>query len=430
MFAGFFRYTEEEFKELWENAIFVVDTNVLLNFYKYTTKDTTKSLFNILKKLKEAGRLFIPYQVALEYFFNYEENMNKQREGLDLLVTKLMNLKEKAEQIFREVSNNYPYIINDNFKFVIDDLEQLNQKLQEQLDKELKSLPDVEEIHKNIMELLKDIIGKPYDQKRIDEIEKEGKVRYQHKVPPGWEDKDDRQKQNFRTYGGIRYQQLYGDLIVWKQMIDKAEKEKKPIIFITEEKKEDWWEKEGGKIKRPQPHLIQEFLEQTKGQKFYMYRIDSFVKYAKDYLDANVSEEDVENITTQVENIRKTEENIEHLLLEPKTFMNKVLSYLSEDEKEKFYQMLESSYDTGLNAPLSNFMYSKAIDWALNRVASKLEDRLKILINEMAAYQQGDAILAFNTLQNLPDNLEKRIEILLDTIEYLKDKIRFYESIY
>ncbi len=48
-FKGFIDYTENEFKELWENALFVVDTNILINFYKYTSKDSTKFLLDILK---------------------------------------------------------------------------------------------------------------------------------------------------------------------------------------------------------------------------------------------------------------------------------------------------------------------------------------------------------------------------------------------
>ncbi|WP_181162008.1 MULTISPECIES: PIN-like domain-containing protein [Bacillaceae] len=41
---------------------------VLLNFYKYTTKESTKSLLDILKKLKDDERLWVPHQVALELF--------------------------------------------------------------------------------------------------------------------------------------------------------------------------------------------------------------------------------------------------------------------------------------------------------------------------------------------------------------------------
>jgi hypothetical protein len=427
MFAGFLEYTEEEFKELWEQAIFVVDTNVLINFYKYTNKETTQNLFDILKELKKANRLWIPHQVALEYFFNYENNMYKQNEGYHLLGEKLKNLKEDAKKIFNQVQSEYPYINTDNFQFFIENLEQSCEKLQKQLDKEIKSLPDAEAIKNDLLELMSGIIGEPYDQKRINEIEKEGEERYHHNVPPGFKDKDDRNKQGFRTYGGIRYQQLYGDLIVWNQMIDKArEKDKKrPIIFITEEKKEDWWEKDGSKIKRPHPHLIQEFLEKT-GQKFYMYRTDSFVQYAKKYLGANVTDEQIQNVTEQVENIRKVDE-LKEKKHRTKIDIDKVLQWLTDDEKARFNKMLSDSYDLELNPDVATFKYNRAIEWALRVSVTKMEDKLLELISIMASFHSGYAHEAQQIYNNLPEDLNKRAIILLETIKRLEDRIAFYE---
>ncbi len=311
-FKGFIGYTEEEFKDLWEKAIFVVDTNVLLNFYKYTSKESTTSLLAILKQLKDTGRLWIPHQVALEYFFNYENNMYKQHEGYNLLGSELRKLKDEAEKTLRTVQSEHPYIITDKFQFYINDIEESNTQLQDQLNKEIANLPDSKEIQKDLKLLLDGVIGEPYNQDRINTIEKDGLDRYKHNVPPGFKDKGDKKRENFRTYGDFRYQQLYGDLIVWHQMLDKASKDDNPtpIIFITEEKKEDWWEKEDGKIKRPQPQLIQEFFNKTK-KNFYMYRTENFVKYAKEYLDAGVTDEQVKNVTKDVEQIRKSEEKEE-----------------------------------------------------------------------------------------------------------------------
>nr|WP_248700545.1 PIN-like domain-containing protein [Parageobacillus thermoglucosidasius] len=119
MFAGFLEYTEEEFKELWEQAIFVVDTNVLINFYKYTNKETTQNLFDILKELKKANRLWIPHQVALEYFFNYENNMYKQNEGYHLLGKKLKNLKEDAKKSLTKFKVNIHILILIIFSFLL-----------------------------------------------------------------------------------------------------------------------------------------------------------------------------------------------------------------------------------------------------------------------------------------------------------------------
>jgi hypothetical protein len=35
LFPGFYRPSEEEFHRVWQEGIFVLDTNVLLNLYRY-----------------------------------------------------------------------------------------------------------------------------------------------------------------------------------------------------------------------------------------------------------------------------------------------------------------------------------------------------------------------------------------------------------
>lgn len=264
--------------------------------------ESTKSLLDILKKLKEANRLWISRQVALEYFFNYEDNMSKQKEGYELLGKELIKLTEEAQKALDSVKAKHPYIMAEQFKFFVESMDQLNIKLQEEIDQEIDKLPDSIKIQKDLLILLDGIIGEPYSQIEIDVIEKEGIERYQHNVPPGFMDQTDNKKKDFRTYSNFRYQQLYGDLIVWYQIMDKAKKEDSPtpIIFITEDRKEDWWEKDGSKIKRPHPQLIQEFINKTKHE-FYLYRTVSFVGNAMKFLGAEVTEQQFQEVTNEIE---------------------------------------------------------------------------------------------------------------------------------
>ncbi|WP_430507766.1 PIN-like domain-containing protein [Rossellomorea marisflavi] len=457
-FKGFIGYTEEEYKELWEKAIFVVDTNVLLNFYKYTSKESTTSLLAILKQLKDTGRLWIPHQVALEYFFNYESNMYKQHEGYKLLGTELRKLKEEAEKTLRTVQSEHPYIITDKFQFYINDIELSNTQLQDQLNNEIANLPDSKEIQMDLMQLLDGVIGEPYNQDKINTIEKDGLDRYKHNVPPGYKDKGEKKKENHRTYGDFRYQQLYGDLIVWHQMLDKASEEDNPapIIFITEEKKEDWWEKEEGKIKRPQPQLIQEFFNKTKNN-FYMYRTENFVKYAKEYLDAGVTDEQVENVTKDVEQIRKSEEKeekekkklsthykfrerdnyfknnneIKNNLIEIKNNLNveKLLDYLTEEQKVIFKENMGNAFDVNMSPETSNHQYNQAINWALSVSVSALEKKVRELTAYIALKDYNKAQKANERFATLSDNDNpvKRALMLIEQIEKLQKDIDFIE---
>ena len=60
----YIEYSDKEKKDLWEIAIFVFDTNVLLNLYRYSN-NTRKQLINAISKLKP--RIWMPYQVAYEF---------------------------------------------------------------------------------------------------------------------------------------------------------------------------------------------------------------------------------------------------------------------------------------------------------------------------------------------------------------------------
>jgi len=64
IFKGYYRPTEDDFKTLWANAIFIFDTNVLLNLYRYQSS-TRDALFEVMERLHD--RVWIPYHVGLEF---------------------------------------------------------------------------------------------------------------------------------------------------------------------------------------------------------------------------------------------------------------------------------------------------------------------------------------------------------------------------
>ncbi|MGG3580936.1 PIN-like domain-containing protein [Priestia megaterium] len=455
MFAGLIDYSEDEFKKLWAEATFVVDTNVLLNFYKFTSKESTLKLFDILKDLKEKKRLWIPHQVALEYFFNYKKNLNKPKEGYNTLGSKVKKLESEAQKFLKSVISEYPYIQDDNFKFINEDLKELREKTNNQVKQAINDLPDPDTIKKDIEGLLEGIIGQPYDQKRINEIEKDGDLRYKNDVPPGFEDRDDPQKQNFRTFGDIKYQQLYGDLILWNQIIDqvnkmkieeKEEKEEKatPIIFITEEKKEDWWEKDGSAIKRPQPHLIQEFLQKT-GQKFYMYRTDNFVSHAKKHLGAKVTEEQEKSINQNLNNIRNADKNEEENLMnmqifpssgpskmrvtsglrrhkEFKKLFNNVSQFLDEDKlnlyKEKLNEVESMEESPATRYIYLNDLYRSGIKSAIPQMTRRLWDAIYAL--ELLGMDE-EVSNTKEILETLPHSEPAKAKKLLETLQQLDE---------
>ncbi|BAZ86876.1 hypothetical protein NIES806_30930 [Dolichospermum compactum NIES-806] len=101
-----------------------------------------------------------------------------------------------------------------------------------------------------MIEILNGKIGNPYSDLLY--IYKLSEERFKYSVPPGYEDAKKKPVPD-----------MYGDAILWLQLIDYAKSEKKPIIFVTDDDKEDWWLESGGKTISPRPELVQEMLTEA-----------------------------------------------------------------------------------------------------------------------------------------------------------------------
>lgn len=64
LFSGFYPLNSNDYKNLWKDAYFIFDTNVLLNLYRYN-KSTSDELLSVIESLGD--KVWIPYIVGLEY---------------------------------------------------------------------------------------------------------------------------------------------------------------------------------------------------------------------------------------------------------------------------------------------------------------------------------------------------------------------------
>jgi hypothetical protein len=71
----------------------------------------------------------------------------------------------------------------------------------------------------------------------------------------------------------------YGDFVIWSQLLKHAHATKVPIVFITDDAKEDWYWTHKGKKLGPRPELRNEMMR-TAGVDMYIYTTDNFVKHA------------------------------------------------------------------------------------------------------------------------------------------------------
>ena len=119
-----------------------------------------------------------------------------------------------------------------------------------------------------LTELLSGRIGERWPTERLSALKKEGEDRYARKVPPGYKDvKKDGDGDKF------------GDLIIWRDMIEKAKADERPVIFISDDVKEDWWWLHRGRKLGPRPELVEEFATGS-GQDFHIYEFMNFLRVA------------------------------------------------------------------------------------------------------------------------------------------------------
>lgn len=100
-FKEYHQFTEQEFKKLWKDCLFVFDTNTLLNMYRYS-RETVEIYFKVLNKLKTKKQLWIPYQVGYEFYENRINVISEYEKSYDEILSVLENAKSDIETKYKD----------------------------------------------------------------------------------------------------------------------------------------------------------------------------------------------------------------------------------------------------------------------------------------------------------------------------------------
>lgn len=273
--------TPEREEKLWSEAIFVFDTSSICTLYNLKA-DSQKILADIFNKLKD--RIWIPAQVKYEYLKNREKvidnPINECYNDPQIVKIGRQFVNEFSDFLKNNENNDYhPYIKDDSFRELTqkrDELKKTIEEIIELIKKEKKDrISEIQSIKAN--DCIKDTFltlkcGQPFSFNEILKIIHEGEFRYRNTIPPGYKDKEDKQGT-----------QIYGDLIVWNEILRYVEQEKKSIIFICDDLKEDWWFRSKKNIvDKPRFELIKELYD-ISGSDFWMYTVKQFLEKLEQY---------------------------------------------------------------------------------------------------------------------------------------------------
>jgi hypothetical protein len=219
-------------------------------------------LFDVLK-----GSLWIPYQVGLEFHRNrldvefgaqdaYERISKAYEAALGQARERLRQLRaHPVISVEREVAALDIFTEDFRDRMAIARAAHPAQAIAATVDR--------------LTELLDGRVGEKWKPEKFNALKKEGEERYSKKIPPGYKDS----KKDAGEYD------KFGDLIIWKDMIAKSMAEKRPIVFISDDAKEDWWWIHRGRKLGARPELIEEFRAAT-DQDFHIYEFSQFLQIA------------------------------------------------------------------------------------------------------------------------------------------------------
>ena len=252
-------------------TIIVCDANVYLHIYSYSP-DYSDYAIKCLNAVKDS--LVMPSMVEIEYKKHQPACFKQMNGRINGAKSNFLKQISKAKNDSLSVSINLKKL---GFK----EIDELNDEIEQKYIEMVKVVEDFftdRELTMNlitngwgsndcVLEIYNYIVSKgnvlkPFSQLELYRLCEDGKKRYSKLKPPGY--KDDKKD-------GLS---KYGDLIWWKEVLRYVKNNKCDLILVTDDVKEDWWEKlDDGSIAL-RNELIDEFAKT--GQKIYPYTSQSF----------------------------------------------------------------------------------------------------------------------------------------------------------
>lgn len=286
IFPAYFRPTPDDLAALWKESLVAIDANVLLNLYRYSP-ETRRELEAALTSVQ--SQLFVPHQAAREFLKNRLSVTTAQASEYTEAVRTIKDLADTLQN-----KKKHPFLPETELPSFQAQVTKLVKILEEQRETLLNRMTK-DEILDFIQTLSDGRTGEPFEEGVFLQIVAEGEKRYANEVPPGYKDgKKDASGDSFRKYG---------DLLVWKQLIAKAKTDQKSLIFVTDDKKEDWWIQQSGRTVGPRTELREEFISEVK-KDFWMYTVDLFIAESAKTSKKLISDKVLEEIRTVREEVQ------------------------------------------------------------------------------------------------------------------------------
>jgi len=260
-----------------------LDANVLLQLYRLGN-DERAAVLKVFRHRNVRSRLWVPYQAALEYQRNrltVARGQGKAYEAVSKQVTSSANaLDEAIGQNIKDKEVRQQ--MKDAVAAALGPVSQLVERLRSEHVVDYNEIRKADPIRTEIDTLLRDpeqVGPKPSTEELTKRIA-ESKARYTQEIPPGYSD----------ATGPNAKKNPEGDYLIWAEILSHVKASDRPLIFVTNDTKEDWYELDDKNAIAPRTELKLEIADTTPHH-YHQETLEGFLRLIKQYLAIDIADD-------------------------------------------------------------------------------------------------------------------------------------------
>lgn len=276
LYSGFESYrvlSSGDIQNALQTGMVVLDTNVLLNLYRYN-EETVDDLLRVANAVSD--RLFVPHQVVLEFWRNRQSVIaslgSAAKEAQGALSKNATSTKDAISRWAKSVA-----LPEEQRKAMNTEVDEFFASLGVRIGQELVRVSShtptcADALLRRLESLLEGVVGAALSKEEWRKAVDEGERRIEHSIPPGYMDAD---KLESDLPEGAS-----GDYLVWHQLLLAGAERRVDLVLVTADTKEDWWNRgERGAMIGLRRELIEEYLQAT-GHRLFLLEPADLIKYS------------------------------------------------------------------------------------------------------------------------------------------------------
>ncbi|GAA1274056.1 hypothetical protein GCM10009609_41480 [Pseudonocardia aurantiaca] len=267
-FPGFRVPSDAQLDDALRSALVVLDTNVLLNLYRYNDS-TRDDLLGVAGGLGD--RLWVPHQVMREFWRNRLSVIAGRSTAAEQAVAALAEQRNASVETVRRWARSTVVAAAER-EGLVESIQKLHAELAGALQAHAPAELDLtraamdEPVLRALETLLDGRVGRADEPADWEAAVADGIARIARRQPPGYRDAD--------KAGSTLPEGPTGDYLVWRQAVEEARSRGTDLLIVTADQKADWWWRYGPDLIGPRVELVAEFAAEAGGRLFMMRPAD------------------------------------------------------------------------------------------------------------------------------------------------------------